>query len=162
MKTETNESSIEDLSSSQRSLGRNSSSLIRDITGDNGIDEEIQYISLRDIISYSSSPPRIPSYYNNNGDCNSFISMTSNITIKNNLVKRAASAYLQSAAILASSRDESCIVTTFNGRTRNKDVLCSCWRVNVSQPIKALFQPIIQCFASLLRNISRECFIFMP
>ncbi|KAM7266719.1 hypothetical protein ACFE04_004616 [Oxalis oulophora] len=66
-------------------------------------DEDISYISLKDIIWSSSHQFSINQDWNNDFD-------SSNIAIKNQLVRSAASAYLQSTAILA-TRNQSCFVT---------------------------------------------------
>ncbi|XP_022146509.1 uncharacterized protein LOC111015712 [Momordica charantia] len=76
---------------------------------DSDAGDDLRYISLKDILLNSPS-------YSGVNDFNDFNS--SNISIRNELVKRAASAYLQSAAILV-SRNESCFVS-FWERLRNK------------------------------------------
>uniref|UniRef100_A0A0A0KKP9 Uncharacterized protein n=1 Tax=Cucumis sativus TaxID=3659 RepID=A0A0A0KKP9_CUCSA len=64
---------------------------------DSDASDDLRYTSLKDILLNSPS-------YSGVNDFNEFNS--SNISIRNELVKRAASAYLQSAAILV-SRNES-------------------------------------------------------
>ncbi|PON72683.1 hypothetical protein PanWU01x14_064490 [Parasponia andersonii] len=68
-----------------------------------------------------------------------------NIAIKNRLVKRAASAYLQSAAILV-TRNENCCFSSFWEKLRNKAALRSCWRIYVQDPIRACFRPLLRFF----------------
>ena len=67
---------------------------------DSDAGDDLRYTSLKDILLNSPS-------YSGVNEFNEF--NLSNITIRNELVKRAASAYLQSAAILV-GRNESCFV----------------------------------------------------
>ncbi|KAG6594453.1 hypothetical protein SDJN03_11006, partial [Cucurbita argyrosperma subsp. sororia] len=78
-------------------------------TRDSDGSDDLRYTSLKDVLLNSPS-------YSGVNDFNEFSSP--NISIRNELVKRAASAYLQSAATLV-SRNESCIVG-FWGRLRIK------------------------------------------
>ena len=71
-----------------------------------------------------------------------------NISIKNRLVKRAASAYLQSAAILV-TRNENCFYS-FWEKLKNKSALRSCWRVYFRNPIKACFRPLLRFFRCMV------------
>ncbi|KAM6552040.1 hypothetical protein CsatB_001848 [Cannabis sativa] len=71
-----------------------------------------------------------------------------NISIKNRLVKRAASAYLQSTAILA-TRNQSCF-SSFWEKLKNKVSLRSCWRIYVGGPIRACFRPLLRFFPCMV------------
>ncbi|KAF3449962.1 hypothetical protein FNV43_RR06041 [Rhamnella rubrinervis] len=89
-----------------RLRSRNSS--IATDTGD--LDDDHRYTSLKDIMM--NSPIHGASHVE--GDFSS-----PNISIRNELVKHAASAYLQSTAILA-SRNQNCLVA-FWGRLENRE-----------------------------------------
>lgn len=91
------------------------------------MEEELRYTSLKDILSSSSVPLFGSSAY----DLGGFDSST--IAIRNQLVKQAASAYLQSAAILA-SRDRSCLARAWR-RVRRRTVATSGWRECVRGPV---------------------------
>ncbi|KAK1278748.1 hypothetical protein QJS04_geneDACA014783 [Acorus gramineus] len=88
--------------------------------------EVVKYVSLRDII------PNTQNNNNNNNNSNNGtpnqdspvggFGYSTNISIKNRLVKHAASAYLQSAAVLAS---------------RNQNCLTQMWQWYVEGPVGA-------------------------
>lgn len=118
-------------------LGRINTTMSRDSAD---IDEDHQYTSLKDIIL--NSPPK-NSMINQEG--NDFDS--SNIAIKNQLVKHAASAYLQSAVVLASQNQN--YFVRFWARLWDQSTLCSRWRVYVSNPIRACFRPIIRLISCM-------------
>ncbi|KAK1282490.1 hypothetical protein QJS10_CPB22g00100 [Acorus calamus] len=88
----------------------------------------VKYVSLRDII---------PNTQNNNNSNNGTPNQDSpvgfgystNISIKNRLVKHAASAYLQSAAVLAS---------------RNQNCLTQMWQRYVEGPVGACARFVVQ------------------
>ncbi|GAV75024.1 hypothetical protein CFOL_v3_18504, partial [Cephalotus follicularis] len=94
-------------------------------------DELIGYTSLKDII-LSSSPPQYAIQEGSDFD-------SSNITIKNQLVKSAASAYLQSTAVLA-NRNQNCFAK-FWRKLKNMVASSSCWNVH------SCFRPIYRFFA---------------
>jgi hypothetical protein len=117
------------------------------ITRESDIDNDHRYTSLKDVIlnSPTSSATNQDGY---DFDC-------SNITIRNQLVKHAASAYLQSAMVLASQNQN--YVMRFWEKLSDKATLSSCWRVYITNPIRACFQPIIQFFALTHGRDPREC-----
>lgn len=98
--------------------------------------DNLQYTSLKDIIC--NTPTKCSSLY----EANEFDS--SNITIRNELVKRAASVYLQSAAFLV-TRNRNCFVD-FWERLKNRVASCSCWRLFGGNTIRACLGPIFQFF----------------
>ncbi|KAM1032805.1 hypothetical protein ACFX2I_036348 [Malus domestica] len=104
------------------------------------IDDEHRYTSLKDIMLNS------PQHSTTITEDNDFEFDPSNITIRNQLVKRAASAYVQSA-LLASSRNQNFIVS-FWGRA-----LGSRWYAYVRNPIDACFRPILQFLACMVGNV---------
>lgn len=117
--------------------------LTRDPNGD-----DFKYTSLRDIL------PLLPTTKGaaTNPD-RSFDS--ANISIKNQLVKQAASAYLQSAAILA-SRDENFLESIWENASRST-TLHSIWHKYVVNPLKAcigfVVTPICRIAACLANRI---------
>lgn len=122
---------IEELQSSRSLRIPRFSSIGRD---SEEVDENLQYTSLKDIICNTPTKYSTLLYDGNDFD--------SNITIRNELVKRAASVYLQSAALLA-TRNQNCFVT-FWERLKNKVASCSCWRVFCGNPFRACLWPIFQ------------------
>jgi hypothetical protein len=94
-------------------------------------DDDLHYTSLKDIIC--NTPTRWCSLYEGNV-CDS------NIAIRNELVKRAASVYLQSAALLA-TRNQNCIVAFWE---RVKSRASSWWRHVGGNTIRACFLPVFQ------------------
>ncbi|CAJ2677655.1 unnamed protein product [Trifolium pratense] len=124
---------IEDLDAistpSLRSLRipRNSSTERRDLDSN----DDLHYTSLKDIIC--NTPTRWCSLYEGNV-CDS------NIAIRNELVKRAASVYLQSAALLA-TRNQNCIVAFWE---RVKSRAGSWWRIVGGNTIRACLLPVFQ------------------
>ena len=116
------------------------SSIIRD--GEES-DALVKYTSLKDVILNS---PRYNSYEGNAFD-------STNISIRNQLVKHAASAYLQSAAVL-SSRNQNCLVRMWR-RMKNNATLRSCWFVYVRNPLGACFQPICRFLGWTIHEIGR-------
>ncbi|XP_026390210.1 uncharacterized protein LOC113285594 [Papaver somniferum] len=113
------------------------------IGGDIDIDGDLRYTSLKDIIPDS---PSTPMSLNSDGNFDS-----SNISIRNQLVKQAASAYLQSAMILGSPNQ------SWVGRVRrkihNKAACFSLWRIYVANPIRACFWQIFQIVGHLVFQI---------
>lgn len=83
-------------------------------------DDEHHYTSLKDIMWDSSSSilPCRTSILNQEGNYNEFSS--SKIGIRDPLVKSAASAYLQSTAILV-TRDENCLFNLWGNLNNNVD-----------------------------------------
>lgn len=121
-----------------RLRSRNSSIATTD-AGD--FDDDHRYTSLKDIMM--NSPTHGASHVE--GDFSS-----PNISIRNELVKHAASAYLQSTAILA-SRNQNCLVA-FWGRIENRGGLTSYWNVYVRNALRACFQPILTFFSCMVGN----------
>lgn len=81
--------------------------------------ENSEYTSLKDIIYKSPAKASLLCYKD-----------SSKIAIKNELVKRAASFYLQSAASsIMATRNQNCFVT-FWERFKGKAVLCTHWILN--------------------------------
>ncbi|KAI5332004.1 hypothetical protein L3X38_022131 [Prunus dulcis] len=110
------------------------------------IEEEHRYTSLKDIILNS------PQHSTTIPEESDFEFDPSNITIRNQLVKRAASAYVQSAAILASSRNEN-FIASFWGRLRGNVTSGTRWYAYVRSPIEACFRPILQFLACMVWNV---------
>lgn len=113
-----------------RRLIRAGSSISKD---DPDIDYRGGYTSLRDVLRRSSS-----SYVVTNNEDHQFIN-SSNISIKNVLVKHAASAYVQSA-FLAQRDPTSC---------------GSVWYTYVTKPLNACFRVVFQFFRYLFDGIVR-------
>ena len=95
-----------------------------------------RYTSLRDLKDANGN-----GYFDRNNG--------SEISIKNRLVKHAASAYLQSSAILiGADRNGRDYFASFRDTiNRNKAALCSCWRAYVRDPIMACLRPILRFFS---------------
>ncbi|PRQ29496.1 hypothetical protein RchiOBHm_Chr5g0014511 [Rosa chinensis] len=112
-------------------------------------DPQFRYTSLKDIILHSpqSSTAVSDEPWNYEFD-------PSNITIRNQLVKRAASAYVQSAAILACTRNQSILVSFWGRLLRGHCVgLSSGWDTYIRSPIEACLRPILQFFACMVGNV---------
>ncbi|RDX90496.1 hypothetical protein CR513_27632, partial [Mucuna pruriens] len=101
---------------------------ISSVGRDSEIIDNLQYTSLKDIIC--NSPTKCSAIYDGNV-------FDSNIAIRNVLVKRAASVYLQSAALLA-TRNQNCFVA-FWERLKNRAASYSRW--GVSECFKINFLP---------------------
>ncbi|XP_015870113.1 uncharacterized protein LOC107407357 [Ziziphus jujuba] len=128
--------------SSFRLRSRNSS--IATTVTDSDIDDDHRYTSLKDIMMNS------PTHGASNAEVlNEFSSP--NISIRNQLVKHAASAYLQSTAILV-SRNQNCFVA-FWGNIENKGVFRSYWNFYIRNPLRACFRPILRFFASMVGTV---------
>ncbi|KAJ4703116.1 putative E3 ubiquitin-protein ligase arkadia-A [Melia azedarach] len=106
------------------------------------VDDYLGYTSLKDIIINSPTAS-----YAINPEGNVYDFDSSNITIRNRLVKRAASAYIQSAAIMV-ARNQNYFVSVW-GRIRSRtEITASCWNVYVRNPLHACFNPIYRFLAS--------------
>ncbi|WRX27137.1 hypothetical protein QQP08_019624 [Theobroma cacao] len=113
------------------------------ISPDPEIEDEPRYTSLKDVILSSSPPPcRLINQEGNEFDY-------SKIIIRNRLVKSAASAYLQSAAILA-NRNENCLLNLWGKLKNNVASSFSCWNVYFRDPFEACFGAIYQFLACTL------------
>ncbi|KAG9160956.1 hypothetical protein Leryth_026342 [Lithospermum erythrorhizon] len=81
---------------------------------------------------------------------------SSNISIRNELVKHAASAYVQSTAILA-NRDQEWFSTLWE-RIRDHYLamqLESCWYIYVRTPLSELFRPMFQFLDYVVNGVTR-------
>ncbi|KAK8489823.1 hypothetical protein V6N13_078104 [Hibiscus sabdariffa] len=106
---------------------------------------EHRYTSLKDLIFRSSSFSIFP----RNSSMNPDDFDSSRILIRNRLVKSAASAYLQSAAVLV-NRDQGWFLNWWGKLKNNVGTSDSCCDVYIREPLKACFQPIYQFFACTL------------
>ncbi|GLU14013.1 hypothetical protein SLE2022_306090 [Rubroshorea leprosula] len=102
--------------------------------------DDSRYTSLRDIIL---SSPTSQSAIQEGSEFDS-----SKITIRNELVKFAASAYLQSAAILV-TKNENCFAKYWGKLRNDAATSCLCWNVYFKEPLQACFHPIYR-FVSYL------------
>ncbi|XP_059670791.1 uncharacterized protein LOC132316280 [Cornus florida] len=121
---------------------KSDSTIVRE---DSDVDDH-QYTSLKDIIQ--NSPP----HYATNNEPNGFDS--SNISIRNELVKHAASAYVQSAQILT-NRNQNCFANLWR-KIENKVVYHSCWQLYVRKPLRACFHPIFRFLDCIVNGIGRS------
>ncbi|KAE9602106.1 hypothetical protein Lalb_Chr12g0196061 [Lupinus albus] len=97
--------------------------------------EEVnEYTSLKDIIY--NTPTKYSSIYEGND-------FDSTINIRNELVKRAASVYLQSTALLV-TRNPNCFIT-FWERVRTNAASSSCWTL--------CFSPLFRFLNRMLRRL---------
>ncbi|XP_052179830.1 uncharacterized protein LOC127793088 [Diospyros lotus] len=115
------------------------------------VEELHRYTSLKDIIE--TSPPRRAGSHDPSG----FDS--ANISIRNELVKHAASVYVQSAAILI-QRDQN-VLARFWENLKHKLPPRSCWRAYVGEPLRACFEPVLRllnCAANKIARARRERF----
>ncbi|XP_042477366.1 uncharacterized protein LOC122058760 [Macadamia integrifolia] len=101
---------------------------------------DLKYTSLKDILPISPTK-NVPNF-----DANGY-----DIAIRNQLVKQAAAAYLQSAAIL-SSRNQNWLVR-FWRREAIRVALRSYWHDYVRDPLEACARPIYQFLTSLINRI---------
>ncbi|GKU92615.1 hypothetical protein SLEP1_g6322 [Rubroshorea leprosula] len=111
-----------------------------------GTDPDIddpRYTSLRDII-LNSPPSQSAIQEGSEFDL-------SKITIRNELVKFAASAYLQSATILV-PRNENYFAKYWWKLRNDAATSCSCWNVYFKEPLKACFHQIYR-FVSYLGDV---------
>jgi hypothetical protein len=97
---------------------------------DSDINDNLHYISLKDIMC--NTPTRCSLYEGNVFD--------SDIAIRNELVKRAASVYLQSTALLV-TRNQNYIVVFWE---RVKSKVVSWWRLFGGNSIRACLLPVFQ------------------
>ncbi|TKY59820.1 hypothetical protein E2542_SST16914 [Spatholobus suberectus] len=115
---------------------------ISSVGRDSEIIDNLQYTSLKDIIC--NTPTNFLTLYEGND-------FDSTIAIRNELVKRAASVYLQSAALLA-TRNQNCVVA-FWERLKNRAASYSSWRVSRSNPFRACLWPIYQFLNYMVGSI---------
>ncbi|KAF5186160.1 E3 ubiquitin-protein ligase arkadia-a protein [Thalictrum thalictroides] len=102
-----------------------------------------KYTSLKDVLPHSPTFTTATNYEGNGFD-------SSSICIRNQLVKQAASAYLQSAYPL--NRHQHWLAR-FWGRVYDGAALHSRWNIYVGNPLRACTGRIIQFLASILRQI---------
>ncbi|KAL2343403.1 hypothetical protein Fmac_004688 [Flemingia macrophylla] len=102
--------------------------------------ENLQYTSLKDIICKTS--PKCSMLYEGND-------FDSTIAIRNELVKRAASVYLQSTALLV-TRNQNCFAAFWE---RLKHRANSYWGASASNPFISCIWPIYQFFNYMVGNI---------
>ncbi|KAL5773981.1 hypothetical protein ACOSP7_011538 [Xanthoceras sorbifolium] len=103
---------------------------------------DLRYISLKDIIF---NTPTQTFYSTSLLEGSDFIN-SSNISIRNELVKRAASAYLQSAAILATRNQNYFARFWLNIRNRAQSYLC--WNdIFQRNPLRSCFQHVYSFLA---------------
>lgn len=121
---------IEELQSSRSSIVRDSSE----------INDNLQYTSLKDIIC--NTPTRYSTLFYEGNEA-----FDSNIAIRNELVKRAASVYLQSAALLA-TRNQNYFVD-FWERLKIRAASCSCWIKACLWPVFHFLNHVLGTFRSL-------------
>ncbi|KAJ0043507.1 hypothetical protein Pint_18402 [Pistacia integerrima] len=115
-------------------------------TNDSDNDDDPRYTSLKDIIS-NSSPTSHATNNEGNYDFDS-----SNITIRNRLVKRAASAYIQSTTILV-TRNRNYFANVWSKAKAKAQISSSCWNAYVKDPLQACFQPIYRFLASTVEVV---------
>lgn len=107
---------------------------------DSEINDNLQYTSLKDIMC--DTPTRCSTLLLYEGNV-----FDSNIAIRNELVKRAASVYLQSAALLA-TRNQNCIVAFWE---RVKSKATSWWRLFGGNTIRACVWPVFRYLNHMVR-----------
>ncbi|KAI3463553.1 hypothetical protein Pfo_020216 [Paulownia fortunei] len=112
--------------------------------GDLETDHLPRYTSLKDII-LSSSPKHAA--------CNN---EPGNISIRNELVKHAASAYVLSATIInPGNRDQDWINPC--GLWDKIKISCvglqSCWQIHVRLPLQAFCRPVVELFYQVVRRV---------
>ncbi|KAL7243160.1 hypothetical protein ACSBR1_015556 [Camellia fascicularis] len=107
--------------------------------------EDHGYTSLKDIILNS------PTYNATNHELNSFSSST--ISIRNELVKHAASVYVQSATILVNRNQN--FVSRFWENLKGKIVFRSCWQVYVREPLGGCLRPMFRFLNYVVNQIAR-------
>ncbi|KAL3655083.1 hypothetical protein CASFOL_000869 [Castilleja foliolosa] len=103
-----------------------------------------RYTSLKDIIVNSS-----PKYSTSNND-------PSNISIRNELVKHAASAYVLSATIISPpSTGQDWFPCQLCEDVKNISCvdLQSCWETHVRSPLQALYRPVVDFFYQVVHRI---------
>ncbi|GFS43124.1 hypothetical protein Acr_00g0083790 [Actinidia rufa] len=134
---------------SHKRLGKLSSIKLRTYSSINRDEDpdinEYEYTSLKDII-VNSLPPHAPCNEPNGFD-------SSTISFRNELLKHAASAYVQSAAILV-SRNQNIFQRVWEN-LKDKFLRCSCWRVYVRKPLRTCFRPIFQFLNYVVDQITR-------
>lgn len=106
------------------------------------IENNLKYTSLKDIIC--NTPTKSIILYEGND-------FDSTIAIRNELVKRAASVYLQSAALLA-TRNQNYFVS-FWRRLKNRAAYYSRWSVSNGNPFMACLEPICHFFNHMVGSI---------
>ncbi|XP_029124869.1 uncharacterized protein LOC114915046 [Cajanus cajan] len=104
--------------------------------------ENLQYTSLKDIIC--NTPPKCSILYEGND-------LDSTIAIRNELVKRAASVYLQSTALLV-TRNRNCFAA-FWERLKNRANSYSRWGASAANPFISCIWPIYQFLNHMVGNI---------
>nr|DAD33902.1 TPA_asm: hypothetical protein HUJ06_012753 [Nelumbo nucifera] len=127
--------------SSQISSVSNEGSYFRD----SDLSDDLRYTSLRDMI------PNSPTDECSIPDGTAFEFDSSNISIRNQLVKQAASAYVQSAAILI-TRNQNCLVRLWRKLT-SKSGWRSCWRIYVRNPLRGCARPIYRLMCYVVNQI---------
>lgn len=122
-------------------LRRTDSSINRD--NDSDIDSQV-YTSLRDVMH--SPPQNTPSIESNGFD-------SSTISIRNVLVKHAASVYVQSAII--SSRDQGLFAHFLDKIKDQGETFRSCCGTHIRKPLQSCFGVIYGFFVYMTNHIAR-------
>ena len=118
------------------------------ISGEEDSDgDDLRYTSLKDLLLNSS--PNLTA-------CSEGSMLdSSNISIRNELLKHAASAYVQSATIINVNRDEDCLAR-FLEKMKNYVGSCSGWHVCVRIPLRSSCFHQIFRFLDYVENTIRE------
>ncbi|CAI9113255.1 OLC1v1013828C1 [Oldenlandia corymbosa var. corymbosa] len=115
---------------------------------DSDIDQDLRYTSLKDLL-LTSSPRLLGSTEGSTFD-------SSTISIRNELVKHAASAYIQSATISGSSRNQDYWLSELCDRLNSHSASRSCWHVYVRIPLRACFRPVFRFFDYVINGLGRS------
>ncbi|KAL3512477.1 hypothetical protein ACH5RR_025194 [Cinchona calisaya] len=106
-----------------------------------------RYTSLKDLLLNSS--PNLTAYTDGS------IFDSSNISIRNELVKHAASAYVQSATIIV-NRDQDYWLSQICHKMKNYVASRSCWDVYFRVPLRSCFRPIFRFLDYLVNGFGRS------
>lgn len=114
--------------------------------------EDPGYTSLRDIIvkSPTGMASRSTSMAFDGGREADLYSSGDVIPIRNQLVRRVASMYLQSAFVLSNDQDPSFPIRLWR-RLRMRASSCPCWRLIVQNPVQTFLWRMYRLFACMLR-----------
>ncbi|CAK9135512.1 unnamed protein product [Ilex paraguariensis] len=103
------------------------------------------YTSLKDIIP-DSPPCNATNFYESN------VFHSSSISIRNELVKHAASAYVQSAFL--TNQNQNCLANLWENIT-NQAAIHSCWNVYVQMPLRACFGIMFRFLDCIVNGFGR-------
>lgn len=128
---------------------RSSAEMVSEPDSIDGADS--RYTSLKDIILNSPPCAGTPCHPEGGSIHELERYSSSTVSIRNHLLRRAASVYLQSALVPVNRNRSSLAI--FWMKVREKASTCSCWQVYVHNPLRTFFCRMYRLFASVVGRV---------